>query len=196
MLGLKKFFRDFMVRRILSLNQDMRIPRMIWGYQNANGTLCKDTRMSNTVFINYPERVTVADNVFVGHYTVLDGTGGLTIEEGVQMGAWVGIFTHSSHISIRLYGKKYTKIPEEQKKGFLMRPITIGKYTFLANGVKIFPGGSIGKGAFINTNAIIKKAIPDYAMVDTNGEIIGDTRELDKRYLTDPELKGLYEEWQ
>ena len=105
--------------RLIRRNIDRKIiqlkaPRMIWGYLDSTGELRSRTRISDTVFMYYPERIRISDNVFVWHYTILDGTGGLEIGEGSQIGAWVGIFTHSSHIAIRIYGNHYQEIPEQE----------------------------------------------------------------------------------
>lgn len=153
--------------------------------------------MSDTVFFYHPERIRVSENVFVWHYTILDGTGGLEIGEGSQIGAWVGIFTHSSHIAIRVYGNHYQEIPESQKKAYPIVPVKIGKYVFIGAGAKILPGVTIGNGALIGAGAIVSKNVNDFEIVSGNpAEVIGDTRKLDKRYLNDPQLLEWYQEWQ
>jgi acetyltransferase-like isoleucine patch superfamily enzyme len=128
----------------------------------------------------------------------LDGSSGLTIEEGCQIGANVSIFTHSSHISIRLFGKHYSdECKGRVEDGYILKKVLIGKYTFIATGSVILPGVTIGKGCIISANALVNKNVPDYAIVQGNpAEIIGDTRRLDSRYLKRSEqFKNYYEEW-
>lgn len=175
----------------------LKKPRMIWGYKNINGAWQARTRVSDTVFMYHPERINISDNVFVWHYTILDGTGGLEIGEGTQIGAWVGIFTHSSHIAIRLYGNHYQEIPEQEKQGYPIDAVTIGKYVFVGAASKILPGVSIGDGALISAGAIVNRDIEPYQIVAGNpAKVIGDTRKLDEKYLNDQQLKSWYLEWQ
>lgn len=177
--------------------RQFKAPKMIWGYQDASGQWQARTRISDTVFFYYPEKIFIEDNVFVWHYTILDGTGGLEIGEGSQIGAWVGIFTHSSHIAIRIYGNHYQEIPEKEKKGYKIAPVKIGKYVFIAAGSKIFPGVKIGDGALISAGSVVTKDVQEFEIVAGNpAEVIGDTRKLDRRYIKDSQLKEWYEEWQ
>jgi acetyltransferase-like isoleucine patch superfamily enzyme len=190
------------IRSTLRENQNLIIrklkaPRMIWGYRDSSGVWRPRTRISDTVFLYHPEKVSIQDNVFVWHYTILDGTGGLEIEEGVQIGAWVGIFTHSSHISIRIYGNHYQQISEAEKKGYKVSPVSIGKYSFIGAGSKILPGVKIGRGAIVSAGSIVSKNVEDFAIVSGNpAEVIGNTKNLDKRYLKDKQLLEWYNEWQ
>lgn len=177
--------------------RDFKSPKMLWGYLNASGDWRPRTRISDTVYFYHPERINIADNVFVWHYTILDGMGTLEIEEGAQIGAWVGIFTHSSHIAIRLYGNHYSEVAENNKKGYPISKVKIGAYTFIGAGAKILPGVTIGKGALVGAGAIVSKNVNDFQVVSGNpAEIIGDTRKLDAKYLKDPQLRDWYEEWQ
>src|SRR3990172_5789058 len=82
-------------------------PHMVGRFRNANGKILPLTRVSNTTYIGNKENLDIADNVFIGHFSIIDASNHITIKEGCQIGFWVGIFTHSSHISIRLYGKEY-----------------------------------------------------------------------------------------
>ena len=189
--------RHLLNRRINQAIRHFKAPRMIWGYQDSSGLWRDKSRISDTVFIYHPERIKIEDNVFVWHYTLLDGTGGLEVGEGSQIGAWVGIFTHSSHIAIRLYGRHYQEVPEIEKKGYPIAPVKIGKYVFVGAGAKILPGVSIGDGALIAADSIITKNLSAFEIVSGNpASVVGDTRKLDQRYLKDPQLLEWYSEWQ
>lgn len=171
---------------------------MVWGYKDSDGEFRDRTRISDTVFMYHPERIRISDNVFVWHYTILDGTGGLEIGEGTQIGAWVGIFTHSSHIAIRIYGNHYQGVPENDKKGYPIDSVKIGKYVFVGAGSKILPGVSIGDGALISAATLVNKDVENFQIVAGNpAKVIGDTRKLDEKYLQyDPQLREWYMEWQ
>jgi len=170
---------------------------MILGYIDASGVWRERTRISDTVYFNHPENIFIEDNVFVGHYSILDGTGGLEIGEGCQIAGWNGFYTHSSHIAIRIYGRYYQDVPEAQKVGFKIAPIRLGKYVFVGAGAKIFSGVTVGDGALIRAGTIVTKDVGKFEIVSGNlAEVIGDTKKLDKRYLKDPQLMEWYNEWQ
>jgi acetyltransferase-like isoleucine patch superfamily enzyme len=190
---LKRFVRSKLNHAFFKI----KAPRMVWGYQNYSGEWRPRTRISDTVFMYHPEQIRIGDNVFVWHYTILDGTGRLEIGEGSQIGAWVGIFTHSSHIAIRIYGNHYQEVPEQEKKGYPINMVKIGEYVFVGAGTKILPGVTIGKGALVSAGSIVNKNIGEFEIVSGNPtEVIGDTRELDRKYLSDPQIKEWYYEWQ
>ncbi|MGB8363071.1 MAG: acyltransferase [Rhizomicrobium sp.] len=173
-----------------------RAPQMIWGYRDCNGTWRPQTRISNTVSISHPEHVHIADNVFIWHYTILDGTGGLFINEGAQIGAWVGIFTHSSHVAIRLLGNHYQEVEEQDKPAYSVKSTHIGRYVFIGAGSKVMPGVLIGDGAIVSAGTIVTHSVPPFSVVAGDpGKIVGDVRKIDARYLDDPKIRSWYEEW-
>ncbi len=190
-------FKTVLKKRFDLLVRYIKEPRMIYGYVDATGAYRPRTRISDTAFIYHPERVYIEDNVFVWHYTILDGTGGLRIGEGSQIGAWVGVFTHSSHIAIRIYGNHYQEVQESKKEGYPVASVTIGKYVFIGAGSKILPGVEIGDGALISADSVVKDDVEPFTIVAGDpARIIGDTRELDKKYLEDTQIREWYYEWQ
>jgi len=177
--------------------RSLKAPRMVRGYLDSSGQWRPRTRISDTVFMYRSENIRIADNVFVWHYSILDGTGGLDIGAGTQVGAWVGLFTHSSHIAIRLYGDHYQDVPEADKVGFQTAATSIGRYVFIGAAAKVLPGVSVGDGALISAGSMVTKDVEPFAVVTGSpAEVVGDTRRLDKRFLKDPQIRGWYEEWQ
>ncbi|MDZ4243406.1 MAG: acyltransferase [Candidatus Omnitrophota bacterium] len=192
---IKNAFRRFLDRISLAVAS----PRMIYdNYRDARGRLIPRVRYSNSVCFTHIVIIDIGENVFIWHYCVIDGTGGVKIGAGTQLGAWVGIFTHSSYVAIRLYGRHYMEIPEEKKVGYKTRPVRIGKYTAIGSQTVIVPGVTIGDGCIVCPSTYVNRDIPDYAIARGNPvRIIGDTRHLDRRYLrTDEQLRRFYEEWQ
>ncbi len=183
--------------RIDSMIRRLKAPRMVWGYRDASGNWRAKTRISDTIYFNHPENCFIGDNVYIGHFSILDGTGKLTIEEGVQLAGWNGIYTHSSHIAIRLYGKHYQEISEEVKKGYRVKPVNISRYAFIGAGAIILPGASIGRGALVAAGSIVKNDVEDFQIVSGNpATLTGTTKSIDAEYLKDPTIKSWYEEWQ
>lgn len=178
------------------IDRRLKAPKMLIGYLDSSGNWRSRTRISDTAFIYHPERIVIEDNVFVGHYTIIDGTAGVEIGEGSQFAAWSGVFSHSSHIAIRLYGRHYLEVPEHEKKGYQLEQVKIGKYVFIGAGSLIFPGVTIGDGALVNAGSIVKEDVRPFEIVSGNpAVVVGDARDLDREFLDDMQIKSWYEEW-
>ncbi len=168
---------------------------MVLGYKCYDGVYLTKTRISNTVNLVYPERLNIADNVYIGHYSILECSHNITIGEGCQISAYVMLITHSSHNSIRLYGKHY--IGTSAPLGYITGAIEIGKYTFLGAHATIMPNTKIGKGSIVAAYSLVQGTFPDFAIIAGNpAVIVGDTRERDKQSLEEnPHLHQYYNEW-
>jgi acetyltransferase-like isoleucine patch superfamily enzyme len=169
--------------------------RMVGGWVRGDGEWLANTRLSNTVALFAPERMMLGDHVFIGHFSVVDATYGLTIGEGCQIGFFTGIFTHSSHAAIRLYGRAYVYTAE--KKAYHTAPVEIGDYSFVGAHATILPGTRIGKGSIVTAYSMVKGEHPDFAILAGNpAVVIGDTRSGDATLLkSHPELRANYEAW-
>ena len=170
---------------------------MLRGYREPDGAWRGRTRISSTVFFNHKSNISIGDNVFVGHYSILDGTGGLVIQEGVQFAGWNGIYTHSSHIAVRLYGAHYLDVHEEEKQGYVIKPVHISKYAFLGAHAVVLPGVQIGPGALIAAGTIVKCDVEPFDIVAGNPlKRIGSTKDMDSEFLGDRKIAEWYREWQ
>ena len=117
-------------------------PRVVGGFIRGDGEFLANTRVSNQAFVFARDALQVGDHVFIGHFSVLDATFGLRIGEGCQIGFFTGIFTHSSHAAIRLYGRDYVDTPH--KKAYFTAPVEIGDYSFVGAHATILPGTVVG----------------------------------------------------
>ena len=189
---MKKFIWQF----LNLLNKYIAKPRMVLGYTSFDGTYLAKTRISNTVNIINPENLKIADNVFIGHYNLLDASNRITIGEGCQISNFISILTHSSHQSVRLYGKHYIE-HNGRHKGYITGEVIIGKYSFIGAHSVIMPGSKIGKGSLVTAYTLVKGEFPDFAIITGNpAQVVGDTREKDSKLLNEyPELVGYYSEW-
>lgn len=167
---------------------------MIYGYKHL-GTVLKDTRVSSSTVITDKEHLQLADNVFIGHFNFIESSNGIILNEGVQVTNYISILTHSSHVSIRLYGKHYRT--SKDLIGYKKGAISIGEYTFVGPHSTILPGTTIGKGCLISAYSMVKGDFPDFSVIAGNpATIVGDTREMDKEFLLNhPELDQYYKEW-
>jgi acetyltransferase-like isoleucine patch superfamily enzyme len=169
-------------------------PFMVYGYlDRGSGRFRKYTRMSSTVTIMNKNKLLVGDYVWVWHYSILDATESLVIEEGCQLGAWVGVFTHGSENAIRLLGREFVNIPNAKRQGYTRGGVKIGAYTFIGAGSVILPGVTIGKGCLIGAGTLVSKDIPDYSIVVGNpGQIKGSTKDIDRIFLRAEDFSSTY----
>ena len=143
----------------------------------------KHTRISSSAILMNKSGISLADHVWVWHFTILDGTGGLKIDKGCQIGANVGIFTHSSHVAIRIMGEDFIRLDNNERTGYVIAPVSIGSYTFIGAGAVILPGVKIGKSCVISAGSVVVNDVEDYEVVGgVPAKVISDTREVDKNY--------------
>ena len=58
------------------------------------------------------------------------------------------------------------------------------------------PGTNIGKGCLISAYSFVSGDFPDFSIIKGNpAVVVGNTKDLDKSYLQDPEIKKYYEAW-
>jgi acetyltransferase-like isoleucine patch superfamily enzyme len=158
---------------------------MIYGHFNqVRKKYQKLTRISSSAKLSFRSQIDISNHVWIGHFSLLDGLGGITIGEGVHIASHCCIYSHSSQNSIRLLGKKYIEMPAQKRPGYIIKKVTIGEYTFIGTSSVILPGVSIGKGCIVGAGSIISKDVPDFSVVVGNpGRIIGDTTTIDKELL-------------
>lgn len=180
-----------LIQRIINKLKDIlgryQRPVFVIGYKNSDGVYCPLTRIGNTTFLSESENLKLADNVFIGHYSFIEASNGITIHEGAQIGYYVTITTHSSHDSIRLYGPEYGG---RNMIGYLKGSIEIGAYTFVGPYTTIMPGTKIGKGCLVSSYSNLKGDYPDFSIIAGNpAKVVGDTRDRDEPFFKQyPEL--------
>ncbi|MFG6431922.1 acyltransferase [Roseateles sp. LYH14W] len=170
-------------------------PRMVGGLVRGDGEFLPHTRVSNSAVVFAPEQLDVGDHVFIGHFSVLDATYGLRIGEGCQIGFFTGVFTHSSHAAIRLYGREYVKVPHKQ--AYYTASVDIGPYSFVGAHATLLPGTRLGKGSLVSAYSLVQGEFPDFAIVAGQpAKQVGDTRHKDAQLLRQhPELAAHYQAW-
>lgn len=169
-------------------------PKMIYSFKHRDVVL-KDTRVGSSTSIVGGENLELADNVFIGQFNFIEASKGMIINEGCQITNFISILTHSSHNSIRYYGKEYRK--NSDLKGYVTGKVVIGKYTFVGPHVTIMPGTNIGKGCIISAYSFVKGDFPDFSIIAGNpAVVVGSVRENDEMFINDnPGLKSNYDEW-
>lgn len=160
-------------------------PFMVYGVKDPlSGHFRKFTRLSSSVVRVHKENIGLGDHVWVWHHSVLDGTEGITIGEGCQLGAAVGIFTHGSENAIRLLGRDFVHVSNRSRSGYTRGSVSIGEYTFIGSGAIITPGVRIGKGSIVAPLSFVTKSVPDHSIVVGNpARVVGSTRDNDRDLL-------------
>ncbi len=194
---LEKLYRSplgIIFSAVASLYARILSPFMLYGFfDKPTGKFRKYTRISNTVSVINKPAISMGDHVWVWHYTILDGTEGLTIGEGCQIGAWVGIFTHGSEISIRLLGTQFVHVPNVERFGYTRGKVSVGEYSFIGAGSVVLPGITIGKGCLIGAGTLVVQDIPDYSIVaGVPGKMKGSTLDLDKKFFEKNDFSDTY----
>lgn len=194
---LKKIYLSplgYIVSLVMTVLAMLLRPFMVYGFYNrVQRRFNKLTRISSSTVIIGKENLDIRDNTWIWHHSILDASNGIKIGRGCQIGAWVGIFTHGSHIAIRLLGDKYIESDKSERIGYQRGPVEIGEYTFIGAQSVILPDVNIGKGCIVGAKSMVTKSIPDYSIVSGNpAEIIGDTRKLDRKYFKNLEVQKTY----
>lgn len=192
---LKKFYLSplgYAISFVQNVLAFLQQPFMVYGFYNkVQKRFMKLTRISSSVKILSRGRLDIEDNVWIGHYSLLDASNDIEISKGVQIGPFVSIFSHSSHISIRLLGENY--LQSDERIGYVEGKVIIGEYSFIGTSSVIFPGVKIGKGCLVKAGSVITKSIPDFSIVAGNPAIVtGSTLDIDKRYFDDEFVQKNY----
>jgi acetyltransferase-like isoleucine patch superfamily enzyme len=104
-------------------------------------------------------RVTVGKHCYLGIYGVLDGSGGITIGDFVQI-ATVQIWTHTSVYQC-LAGEELAQSSPRRKTA----PVRIESNVWIGAYTVIYPGVTIGHHAVILPNSAIAQDVSSYCMV-------------------------------
>lgn len=170
--------------------------RMVHGERSSDGRTLAHTRIAPSTCIEAERHLVLGDHVFIGQFNFLDASGGLTIDEGVQITNFVSIVTHSSHRSIRVLGRQYVN-QQGTPAGYVKAPVQIGAYSFIGPHSLIEAGARIGRGCVVSAYSHVRGEVPDFAIVAGQpARVIGDVRQADERLLAShPALRAHYEAW-
>jgi acetyltransferase-like isoleucine patch superfamily enzyme len=152
--------------------------------------------LSTTVDITHWDRVEWGEGVYIWHHAILDSYNGISIGRYSQIGTKVGIFTHSSHISIRLMGCRQGQVPFSEHTGRIKGKVEIGDFSFVGANAVIMPQTVIGRGSIVSAFSYVAGTFPEFSVIAGNpAQRVADSRILDRWYLRrHPELNSEYKE--
>lgn len=110
------------------------------------------------VMIEYGERVSFGDNVFINADFMVLGSGRITIGNNVLIGPGARFYTpnHSLDIDLRREGWE------------IGLPITLEDDVWLGGSVVICPGVTIGRGSVVGAGSVVTKDVPPGVVVAGN----------------------------
>jgi len=110
------------------------------------------------------EYITLGKDVWVGYYTLIDGSGGLQVGNKVSISSGVHIYTHDSS-KFRAYN-----LPKDNEQGSHIRraPVTIGNNVQIGANSIITKGVTIGDNVIIGALTLVNKDVPSNSFVKGN----------------------------
>jgi acetyltransferase-like isoleucine patch superfamily enzyme len=179
--------------------------RPVFG-ESSQGEWRPNTRISPSTSIEHAERLSLADHVYIGPFNWLEASGGLTIEEGVQITSHVSIVTHSSHRAQRLMGRAYSSWSPApsllgegggERPGWIAGPVHIGAYSFIGPHSLIEANTRLGRGCIVCAGSQVRGEFTDFSILEgAPARVVGDSRKRDLPLLdAHPEWREAYEAW-
>lgn len=98
----------------------------------------------------------IGAGTWIGAFTVIDGSGGLTIGAGCDVSCGAQIYTHST-VRRCVSGREYPTIDRA--------PVRIGDRVFIGANAVVMMGVTIGDGAVIGAGAVVTRDVPAYTVV-------------------------------
>lgn len=100
----------------------------------------------------------IGEDVWIGAFTVIDGSGGLKIGKGATVSCGSHLYSHSA-VKRNISEKEYKEIDH--------RPVEIGEYVHIGPNATILMGSKIGHHSIIGAGAVILEGsdFPPYSVV-------------------------------
>lgn len=121
------------------------------------------------------EFIIMGKDVWIGYYTLIDGSGGLKIGNKVSISSGVHIYTHDSS-KYRAYNLKKDPIKGTHIK---RSPVKIGNNVQIGANSIITKGVTIGNNVIVGALTLVNKDIPDNSFVTGNPMVV---KELNNDY--------------
>ena len=169
--------------------------RVVFG-ERSQGRDLVHTRISPSACIEHEERLTLGDHVYIGPFNFIEASGGVTLDEGVQITSHVSIVSHSSHRAMRLLGTQYVGWQGE-RPGWIAGPVHIGAWSFIGPHTLIEANTTLGRGTLVCAGSFVRGVYPEFVVLEGRpARVVGDSRRADEKLLArHPELREHYEAW-
>ena len=167
--------------------------RVLFG-ERSGGQLLAGTRISSSTCIEHEDQLTLADDIFIGHFNFIEASAGVTIGRGTQVTNFVSIVSHSTHRAVRVAAQL---TGAELDVAVIRAPIAMGERCFIGPHSTIEAGSTLGHGTLVAAHSRVRGVFADFAVLSGSpARQVGDTRRLDAPWLAEhPELRADYERW-
>jgi acetyltransferase-like isoleucine patch superfamily enzyme len=98
----------------------------------------------------------IGEGTWIGAFTVIDGSGGLTIGAGCDISSGAQIYTHSS-VRRCVSGRAFPSVERA--------PVRIGDHVFVGAGAVVTMGVRIGDHSVVAAGAVVTRDVPAYTVV-------------------------------
>jgi acetyltransferase-like isoleucine patch superfamily enzyme len=98
----------------------------------------------------------IGAGTWIGAFTVIDGSGGLTIGTGCDISSGAQVYTHSS-VRRCVSGRAFAAVERA--------PVRIGDHVFIGAGAIITMGVTIGDHSVVAAGAVVTRDVPPYTVV-------------------------------
>jgi acetyltransferase-like isoleucine patch superfamily enzyme len=113
------------------------------------------------------ENIRLGRNVFINQNCTLYDLGGIDIGDDVMIGPNVSLITSSHPVA-----------PSQRREAVIARPIVIGNNVWIAAGVTVIGGVTIGDNSVVAAGAVVTKDVPPDSLVAGNpAEVIRSIKE-------------------
>lgn len=132
------------------------------------GKCGRNLQLGSLVTLLGTDRLAVGNDVYLARGTWLNAMGGLELADEVVLGPYVVIST-AQHVF---------KAGSVRFAGSIVRPIAIGRGSWLAAHAVVKCGVRIGAGCLVAANSVVTKDVPDQSIVGgVPAKVIGSVRD-------------------
>ncbi len=134
-------------------------------------------RVGKGVF-NFPERIQLSSNIYIGPGSYWDAKGGITVSEGTIIGPNTVIWSHNHNF----HSEEYAPYGKED----ILKKVSIGEGVWIGINATICPGVKIGEGAVIAMGSVVTKDVKPYTIVGGNpAKTLGERPKNYKKLISD-----------
>ncbi|MDZ8050502.1 MAG: acyltransferase [Aulosira sp. ZfuVER01] len=165
-------FKDKVTNKLERMLEQHLVPRLVkWGeylenkirrykHQQLKSQLkfCgSGVRFKRDLRIDNPQNISLGNQVYIGPNVLLDGRGGITIDDNTTLGFNVVILSAN-------HDYQSNDLPYEYNV-YIHKPVVIGRNVWIGGNVLIIPGVTIGDGAIVAAGTVVTANVEPLAIV-------------------------------